>query len=254
VFANTAKKHLPPGRRARPSERAPLIEVSVDALEISESNSNVLGILWGQQGAVTNGIPAFDTNRLNFLETVPTPAIFDAGKLNRSGLFAQIQAQIQNNQLRVLANPTLLTKSGFEATFLVGGEIAYPTPAPVGQAPGVDFKKFGVSLKNPSANHAAQTRSKRRSTSASPTPTVTLGTTIAGTNVPGLSAREAVSKVEVNDGETVVLAGIKQSRRNKIITKIPILGSIPLLGLSLPPQGRNSEPDLSRFLRHFPPG
>ena len=59
---------------------------------------------------------------------------------------------------------------------------------------------------------------------------------------PGLSAREAATKVEVKDGETVVLAGIKQSRRTKITTKVPILGSIPLLGLLF----RHKEEDVTQ--------
>ena len=37
--------------------------------------------------------------------------------------------------------------------------------------------------------------------------------------------------MEVLDGETVVLAGIKQSNRTKVTTRVPILGYIPLLGL-----------------------
>jgi type II secretory pathway component GspD/PulD (secretin) len=210
--------------------KEPLIEVSVDSLEITESNSNVLGVLWGQQGAATNGVPALDANHLNFLETTPTPAIFKAGTFNREGLFAQLQALIQKNQLRVLANPTLMTKSGFEATFLVGGEIPYPTPAPVGQAPGVDFKKYGVSLKILPQVTPRTTIEAQINVSVS-NPDTSVAISIGGTTVPGLSSREATSKVEVNDGETVVLAGIKQSRRSTVVTRVPILGSIPLLGL-----------------------
>jgi type II secretory pathway component GspD/PulD (secretin) len=227
---NTSTPGATSAASAGPSARAPLIEVSVDALEITETNSNVLGILWGQQGPVTNGIPAFDPNRLNFLETSPMPVIFDANKFNRGLLFGQLQAQIQNNQLRILANPTLMTKSGFEATFLVGGEIPYPTPAPVGQAPGVDFKKYGVALKIlPQITPRSTIEAQINVGVSNPDPSVAIS--IGGTTVPGLSAREAISKVEVNDGETVVLAGIKQSRRSKVVTKVPILGSIPLLGL-----------------------
>src|SRR5579871_2086769 len=96
VYGNTQKEQkndtaAPQSPSTSSGAKEPLIEVSVDALEISESNSKVLGVLWGQQGPVTNGIPAFDANHLNFLETVPTPAVFDAGKFIRSGLFGQLQ-------------------------------------------------------------------------------------------------------------------------------------------------------------------
>ena len=210
-------------------DKAPVIEVSVDALEISESNSNVLGFLWGQIGQTVNGITSLDPNHVNFIES-SVPAIFDVGKFNRQQLMAQFDALVTNNQIRILANPTLLTKSGFEATFLVGGEIAYPTPAPVGQAPGVDFKKFGVALKILPQLTPRNTIEAQLNIGVS-NPDATLGTTISGVSVPGLSAREAVSKVEVHDGETVVMAGIKQSRRSKVVVRVPILGYIPLLGL-----------------------
>src|SRR5262249_39614320 len=113
---------------------------------------------------------------------------------------------------------------------LVGGEVAYPTPAPVGQAPGVEFKKFGVSLKILPQITPRNTIEAQINVGVSNIDQ-TLGTTVSGVSVPGLSAREAVSKVEVNDGETVVLAGIKQSRRSKVVTKVPFFGSIPLIGL-----------------------
>ncbi len=232
VYGNAQKETQkePAATPTPPSgEKVPLIEVSVDALEISESNANVLGFLWGQIGQTQNGVTALDPNHINFIESA-VPAIFDVGKFNRTQLMTQFDALVTNNQIRILANPTLLTKSGFEATFLVGGEIAYPTPAPVGQAPGVDFKKFGVALKILPQITPRNTIEAQLNVGVS-NPDATLGTTISGVVVPGLSAREATSKVEVNDGETVVMAGIKQSRRTKIVTKVPFLGSIPLLGL-----------------------
>src|SRR5882762_6642543 len=56
--------------------REPLIEVSVDSLEISENNSNILGILWGQDSNPTG-------NQLNFVERA-IPSLFNIGQLDRS--------------------------------------------------------------------------------------------------------------------------------------------------------------------------
>lgn len=217
-----------------PGTREPLIEVSVDTLEISESNTTNLGVSWGQQGGndQTTGQPILDANHLNFIES-SVPAIFNVGNFARSALFAQLQALVQNDQARVLANPTLLTKSGFEATFLVGGEAPYPTVGQGGVG-GVEFKKYGVSLKilpqiTPRQTIDAQINVAVSAIDFSVSTTVNTGS--GQETVPGLSAREAGSKVEVKDGETVVLAGIKQSNRSKVVTRVPILGYIPLLGL-----------------------
>ncbi len=219
------------------SGKTPMIEVSVDSLEISEVNAKELGIQWGQiaKKDSSTGETSFSFNRLNFLEGGKSAltfgsGIFDFAKFDRGVLAAQLQALEQNNQLRVLANPTLMTKSGFEATFLVGGEIPYPTPAPVGQAPGVEFKKYGVILKIlPTITPRGTIEAQINMGVSNPDESVAI--VIENTRVPGLASRESSSKVEVTDGETVVLAGIKQSRRSKVITRVPILGYIPILGL-----------------------
>jgi len=201
--------------------KEPLIEVSVDSLEITENNNDALGFIWG------DGI---GENTLHFIEKGFTGGIFDFGKLERaSAIQARLDLLIKNSQIRVLANPTLMTKSGYEATFLVGGEIPYPTPAPVGQAPGVEFKKYGVTLKILPTITPRQTIEAVINMSVS-NPDSSLGTRIGDVPVPALSTREAASKVEVRDGETVVMAGIKTSRREKTVTRVPVLGYIPILG------------------------
>ena len=203
--------------------RDPMIEVSVDSLEIGETNSSVLGLLWGDT-ANPGG------NQINFLERT-IPSLFNVGQFDRRQLSGQLDAMIKNNQVRVLANPTLLTKSGFEANFLVGGEIPYPQVGQGGVSGG-DYKKYGVSLKILPQITPKQTIDAQINVNVSnPDPSVSIIIGDPPTRVDGLASRETSTKVEVRDGETVVLAGIKQSRRQKVITRVPILGYIPVLGL-----------------------
>jgi type II secretory pathway component GspD/PulD (secretin) len=201
--------------------RDPMIEVSVDSLEISETNENILGLLWGTQ---TQG----GSRQLNFIER-SVPSIFSAGQLDRDKLTATLDALITNNQARVLANPTLLTKSGFEASFLVGGEIPYPTIGQGGVG-GVEFKKYGVVLKILPQITPRKTIEAQINVGVSNIDNAN-SITLQSVTVPALASREAGSKVEVLDGETVVLAGIKQSRREKTVQKVPFLGYIPIIGL-----------------------
>ncbi|HVO33734.1 MAG TPA: type II and III secretion system protein [Elusimicrobiota bacterium] len=217
VPSNAKGAPMPPGAKE------PMIEVSVDTLEISETNTNVLGILWGDK---TSG--SLQAGQLNFVEQT-VPALFNIGTLNRDAISGTLDALITNNQARILANPTLLTKSGFEANFLVGGEIPYPTVGQGGVG-GVEFKKYGVSLKILPQLTPRHTIDAQINVGVS-NPDSSVSITLNNVSVPGLSSREAGSKVEVNDGETVVLAGIKQSRREKVINKVPVLGYIPILGL-----------------------
>jgi len=49
-------------------------------------------------------------------------------------------------------------------------------------------------------------------------------------NYPEIGSREAKDVLRVHDGETIVLAGLFQDIDSETITKVPIFGSIPLLG------------------------
>lgn len=202
--------------------REPLIEVSVDSLEISESNTALVGLLWGD--AFNPG-----AGQINFLEESPVPSLFKVGEIQRAPLAGILDAMIKNNQVRVLANPTLLSKSGFEASFLVGGEVPYPQVGQGGVS-GVEYKKYGVSVKILPQITPRETIDAQINVNVS-NPDASVAIPVDRAMVSGMATREASTKVEVRDGETVVLAGIKQSRKEKVIVRVPILGYIPILGL-----------------------
>ena len=51
-----------------------------------------------------------------------------------------------------------------------------------------------------------------------------------GTTAPDLETKQASALVRVRDGSTVVMGGLIQTQVAKNLTKIPLLGDIPLLG------------------------
>ena len=53
----------------------------------------------------------------------------------------------------------------------------------------------------------------------------------AGTQfAPTISRREVSTTVTVRDNKTIVIAGLTRTDNTKIVQKVPLLGSIPLLG------------------------
>ena len=52
----------------------------------------------------------------------------------------------------------------------------------------------------------------------------------SGTTAPDLLTKQASSLVRVRDGTTVVLGGLIQTSMAKNLTKVPLLGDIPLVG------------------------
>ena len=58
----------------------------------------------------------------------------------------------------------------------------------------------------------------------------TLGTTIAGTAVPGLNTRNASTTVELREGQTLAVAGLLSVTLEGGTARIPGLGDLPILG------------------------
>ena len=53
---------------------------------------------------------------------------------------------------------------------------------------------------------------------------------ISVSGLPEISKRTASTTVRLNDGETIVIGGLVQSTTAETKAKIPILGSIPIIG------------------------
>ena len=56
------------------------------------------------------------------------------------------------------------------------------------------------------------------------------GVTMAGFTIPALKSRKAETGLQLADGQTFVLAGLLDNKVSKKISKIPLLGDIPILG------------------------
>jgi pilus assembly protein CpaC len=54
--------------------------------------------------------------------------------------------------------------------------------------------------------------------------------TVAGTTVPGTSTRKVQTEVELESGQSFVIAGLLDSQTTESLSKIPGIGNIPLLG------------------------
>ncbi len=148
-------------------------------------------------------------------------------------LGATIAALQQKNVLQILAEPNLLTENGKEAEFLSGGEFPVPIVqgGAVGSAPTVTilFKQFGVSLKfTPDLTADGLIHLKVR-------PEVsaldyTNAVNVSGFLIPAISTRRADVQVALEDGQSFAIAGLEDDRVTNINSKVPVLGSIPLLG------------------------
>jgi pilus assembly protein CpaC len=143
-----------------------------------------------------------------------------------------VKAMIQNGTLKVLAEPNVVAASGQSASFLSGGEIPVPI-ASAGTTGGstitIEWKEFGVSVDFlPTIVDSAVINLKVAPEVSSLD--FNSGIQMSGFRIPALRTRRAETTVELRDGEILVIGGLILEEENRVKTKIPILGHIPLLG------------------------
>jgi pilus assembly protein CpaC len=161
-------------------------------------------------GAVGGGFSVFFSG----LPTFPFSAILNV--LEQSGL------------AKMLAEPTLVALSGQEAKFLVGGEFPVPMSSSLG-AISVLWKKFGIILNfTPTviADGALHLKLSAEVSDVDPSRSVTIG----GISIPGLTARQSETTVRLADGQSFAIAGLLSDRIQSTVSKIPLLGDLPILG------------------------
>jgi len=143
-----------------------------------------------------------------------------------------VQDLEQKQIAQVLAEPTLTTLSGLPARFLSGGE--FPFPVAQGGAAGssvisIQFRPYGVKVDfTPTVNADGSIRIK-----LSPEVSAldyTNSVTISGFTIPALSTRRADTEVEIQDGQSFIVSGLLDRRTTEIMSKVPGIASVPILG------------------------
>jgi pilus assembly protein CpaC len=142
-----------------------------------------------------------------------------------------IKALEQENILQILAEPNLVTTNGKEANFLVGGE--FPVPILQGGsnsgAVTIQFKEFGIRLLFTPVMTGNKTIKLTLRQEVS-TIDFANAVTLQGFLIPALATRRAETSVELGEGQTFVVAGLMDNRETNVMTKIPVISNIPILG------------------------
>jgi pilus assembly protein CpaC len=146
-------------------------------------------------------------------------------------LAATIQALQSKGVLQILAQPDLVTTDGKEAHFTVGGEFPVPVPqsGAVAGAITIQFREYGIRLSftpNTTPNGTIQLHVQPEVSTID----ASNGIVLSGFNVPALSTRKIETEVELNAGQSFVIAGLLDDRVTQNLSKIPGIGDIPLLG------------------------
>lgn len=146
----------------------------------------------------------------------------------RDGWAAVVQAVSTNTNSNILSAPSITTMDNQEANILVGQDV----PTLTGSTPGsnnenpfqtIDRTEIGIRLRvTPQINEGDSVQLKIEQEVSSLAGATAVDITI--------NKRELNTTVLARDGETIVLGGLIDEDVQESLSKVPILGDIPILG------------------------
>ncbi len=183
------------------------VNVKLTVAEVSHSFLEEFGIKFGSSG---QGTGVFVDQLTNF---------------SASDIVSVITAMGNDTVGQVLAEPNLSVISGETASFLVGGEL--PVVSVIDGATNVDYKEFGIRLDV----MAKVLRDDQIMLSLMPeVSSLDAQYTNSAYDLPALKTRRARTTVQLGDGKSFVLGGLMSTEDKESLSKIPLVGDIPLLG------------------------
>ena len=213
----------------------PYEQVSLEAqvMSINKTDSKNLGIEWEWSKAPQSyeEYTAGKITRASSFNKGTTGGIISFGR-NPEGLpfefyyAAKINALINNGKANILSKPKITTINGKEATINIGGEVPIPTLTVSDKTTTTtyEYKETGIILKyTPRVNDDGYITAKIHTEVSTPTYD-------ADAKAYRFNKRSADTQVRLKDGETMVIGGLIGSDESKVMSKIPFLGDLPILG------------------------
>lgn len=157
---------------------------------------------------------------------------FQAAIYNQSARFSSFLAMAQTKGLlNVLAEPKLVSTNGREAVFDAGQSVPVPTGVDQNGNLAYEYKDVGVKITfTPWISEKSQRVELKLAPEVSEIdPTVTIRQQ-NGTVIYGFRKRKATTTVELENGETLLIAGLIRRRDTNTITDPPFFANIPIIG------------------------
>ncbi len=149
------------------------------------------------------------------------------------GWATALDLMIQQGDARVLASPKIATLNGREASILIGSRIPFVISGAVFAGGGatqvqqVQREEVGIKLAiTPLINADGFI-----TTSIRPEVSSVIGFQGPNNELPVIATRQAATTVRLKDGATVMIGGLLSEERTKTVSKLPLLGDIPGLGV-----------------------
>jgi type II secretory pathway component GspD/PulD (secretin) len=216
-------------------EKTPQVLIDAQIIEIKPSDKFEMGVDWEfwirNHFKLAEALPMGTTGRL----LIGTIGATDPAK---KGEYTTVVDMLRTiGDAKILSSPRIMVLNNQEAKIHVGTKDAYITSTTSQAGTGtaitsqaVNFVDTGIQLAvTPTINRDGFVTMKLKPEVSSATRT-DIKSEGQITQIPIVTTSEAETTIMLKDGVTLIIGGLKKEERTKETKRIPILGSIPLLG------------------------
>jgi pilus assembly protein CpaC len=226
---------------------APQVMLQITVASIDRKASSELGINWSYASknltvdsavsSVTGGLTSIGPLLKGTASSGLTTQNINGATFSvvdwQNGAQYLLQALANKGLAKVLATPNLVVRSGESGTFLAGGEVPVPIVTSIGASAtptiSVEYKEFGVRLNfKPVVTESGLIR-----LTIDPAEVSSISNnqaSINGVSLPIFNTDRISTSVDLREGQSFVIAGLLNSTWTKDLSKLPVLGDIPILG------------------------
>ncbi|MGB0865889.1 MAG: type II and III secretion system protein family protein [Granulosicoccaceae bacterium] len=210
-----------------------MVRFKVRLIEFRKSRLDELGIDWAES---INGPSAAVAGSLVNSNLFSAPIDDAIGSLPNaisgwhtsarfaSSITSRINFLAANGSAATIAEPTLICLNGGEADFHAGGQLPLPSTNENGSV-SVEYKPYGIRLSvKPTVSDTGIIDT------VVTTEVSEVDSAVSVENIPGLITRNTTTRVQVQNGDTIVLAGLLSERIGRDSSSVPGLGKLPLVG------------------------
>ena len=201
------------------------IRLEAQIIEINSNNTQDLGLQYGANGSGGTFYFGQYYNRASSSNTTyfANPR-FEWLSKRFGPINATLSLLVSDGKAKILSRPSVMTLSGEQATIQIGGKIPYTSTNTNGST-NTQFENYGIILQ---FRPVVDSQGRINSMIHAEVSNISENNSVNG--LPIITTRSADSVINLNSGAPIVIGGLMDSSESKVISKIPLLGDIPILG------------------------
>jgi len=210
------------------------VMIAVVLAEVQLGDDFQLGIKWGQDLNLTNGNNAIvvDPKFVGAKTDIFAPDLSTSDLTFTASAQVILQALSEETTVRILQEPRVFTSDNKEAKFFQGQDVPFQSSSlsdlNTGGGVNATFDQIPVGIGLNVRPRITKDRNVNMQIEVLLSNVNNTSPVGVGGN-PVIDRRQTNTSVTVKNGQTIVLSGIRKETENKIKSKVPLLGEVPVL-------------------------